>query len=601
MLTHHGLNGTDVRPPRKASGRKQWAKDPSGAGARDGTVIDATFLNDVKGLLVGLCDAYGISLTEGDDTLLAQAVAAAFVVNFEDAALTGTPTAPTADPGTNTTQIATTEFVLAAVAALVDSSPTALNTLNELAAALGDDANFATTVTNALAAKAPLASPALTGNPTAPTQTQADNSTKIATTAYVDTAKAAAIAAAVAAVSGAVSAAYDTLAEVETALGNLSTNKANLNSPALTGTPTAPTPTAADNSTKIATTAYVDAAVAAVGGAGTLKRRAIADITGGGTIQLTDKGHQIDIASGTGTLAFDPVATLGDGHSCIVRNLGTGDVTLNPDGAETIDGLANWILYPGGCILVQCDGSALRSTLLTPMRKRFTASGTFTKPGCGTIARIHLVAGGGAGGRAANTTNHVAFGGGGGEGILIDLPLSSLGTTESVTVGTGAPAQTVNSTPGADGNDSTFGSLLTARGGKGGGAQLANTADGAWLGGMGGDANDVTANVFATMASANLAMSLASRYQSGHGGGSLSVSSSVSGVVRAGSSVIGGGGGGSRTVQGPTNGTEGKSTIGGNGGVAPGGAGTVPGGGGAGHVNTNSGAGADGWCDITIH
>lgn len=71
---------------------------------------------------------------------------------------TGTPKAPTATAGTNTTQIATTEFVTAAVAAaisaLVDSSPAALDTLKELATALGNDANFSTTVTNALANKA---------------------------------------------------------------------------------------------------------------------------------------------------------------------------------------------------------------------------------------------------------------------------------------------------------------------------------------------------------------------------------------------------------------------------------------------------------------
>ncbi|HGF3591434.1 TPA: phage tail protein, partial [Escherichia coli] len=70
-------------------------------------------------------------------------------------ALTGTPTTPTARQGTNNTQIANTAFVMAAIAALVDSSPDALNTLNELAAALGNDPNFATTMTNALAGKQP--------------------------------------------------------------------------------------------------------------------------------------------------------------------------------------------------------------------------------------------------------------------------------------------------------------------------------------------------------------------------------------------------------------------------------------------------------------
>ena len=70
--------------------------------------------------------------------------------------LTGTPTAPTAPQTTNNQQLATTAFVKAALAALVASSPAALDTLNELAAALGNDPNFATTMTNALANKQPL-------------------------------------------------------------------------------------------------------------------------------------------------------------------------------------------------------------------------------------------------------------------------------------------------------------------------------------------------------------------------------------------------------------------------------------------------------------
>lgn len=69
-------------------------------------------------------------------------------------ALTGTPTTPTAAPGTNSTQIASTAFVAAALAALLGSTPAALDTLDELAQALGDDPNFATTVINGLAGKA---------------------------------------------------------------------------------------------------------------------------------------------------------------------------------------------------------------------------------------------------------------------------------------------------------------------------------------------------------------------------------------------------------------------------------------------------------------
>ena len=86
---------------------------------------------------------------------------------------------------------------------------------------------------------APLASPALTGTPTAPTASALDDSTKVATTAYADTAVGV----------------ETTRAEAAEAL------KAPLASPALTGTPTAPTKTALTNNTDIATTAYTDSAV----------------------------------------------------------------------------------------------------------------------------------------------------------------------------------------------------------------------------------------------------------------------------------------------------------------------------------------------------
>lgn len=69
--------------------------------------------------------------------------------------LTGTPKAPTPATGNNSTLLATTAFVQAAIAQLVASSPEALDTLNELAAALGNDPNFATitTLTHSLSAE----------------------------------------------------------------------------------------------------------------------------------------------------------------------------------------------------------------------------------------------------------------------------------------------------------------------------------------------------------------------------------------------------------------------------------------------------------------
>ena len=104
----------------------------------------------------------GTNTTQIASTAFVQAVvtalnnALALKAPLASPALTGTPTAPTAAQTVNNTQIATTAFVKSALAALVGSSPAALDTLNELAAALGNDPNFATTVTNALAGKQPL-------------------------------------------------------------------------------------------------------------------------------------------------------------------------------------------------------------------------------------------------------------------------------------------------------------------------------------------------------------------------------------------------------------------------------------------------------------
>ena len=82
-------------------------------------------------------------------------------------------------------QAATQSYVDTSITNLIGGAPGALDTLNELAAAINDDASFASSVTTSLATKAPLASPALTGTPTAPTASTATNNTQIATTAFV--------------------------------------------------------------------------------------------------------------------------------------------------------------------------------------------------------------------------------------------------------------------------------------------------------------------------------------------------------------------------------------------------------------------------------
>ena len=121
------------------------ASDASGASLSKSATV--TLTGDVTG-----------SGTFSDDSV---SIETTFVNSPE---FSGVPTAPTAEAGTNTTQIATTAFVSTAVSNLIDTAPDALNTLNELAAALNDDADFSTTVTDAIAAKVSKSGDTMTGD-----------------------------------------------------------------------------------------------------------------------------------------------------------------------------------------------------------------------------------------------------------------------------------------------------------------------------------------------------------------------------------------------------------------------------------------------------
>jgi len=121
------------------------------------TKITSRVLADNAVLTANITDANVTTAKVADNAVTGDKVA-------DDVALAGNPTTTTQSAGNNTTRIATTAFVSTAVANLADSAPDALNTLNELAAAMGDDANFSTTVTNSIAAKLPLAGGTMTGN-----------------------------------------------------------------------------------------------------------------------------------------------------------------------------------------------------------------------------------------------------------------------------------------------------------------------------------------------------------------------------------------------------------------------------------------------------
>lgn len=161
---------------------------------------------------------------------------------------TGSPLVPTAPPGSATTQAASTAFVTNAVA----GSVVGVSSFNTRTGAVVFNASDLASVGGA-----PLVSPAFTSNPTAPTPSAGDNSTRIATTAYVETA--------IGNLPSGVATWNGRSGTVTLALSDVtSVGGAPLASPAMTGTPSAPTPPPLDNSTRLATTAFVEAALPAV-------------------------------------------------------------------------------------------------------------------------------------------------------------------------------------------------------------------------------------------------------------------------------------------------------------------------------------------------
>jgi len=183
-------------------------------------------------------------------------------------ALTGIPTAPTAANGTSTTQLATTAFVMNEIGAI----SAGVTTWNGRSGAVSLTQNDVTAVGGLVNP-----SPGLTGTPTAPTPAPTDSSTNIATTAFVHNLLAAYAGASVGALPPAspntgslwfnTSASPNQLNVWNGSAWVVTTNTsgyAPLASPALSGTPTAPTAGAGTNSQQIATTAFVTAAIAAL-------------------------------------------------------------------------------------------------------------------------------------------------------------------------------------------------------------------------------------------------------------------------------------------------------------------------------------------------
>jgi hypothetical protein len=164
--------------------------DINAAAAIDWTKLGIS--STVSSTEIGYVDGVTSAIQTQLDAKLATATAASTYAPLASPALTGVPTAPTAAANTNTTQIATTAYVQTEITDLIAAAPGALDTLNELATALGNDAAFSTTVTNALATKLPLAGGTMSGaiamgtNKITGLGTPTSN-TDAATKAYADT------------------------------------------------------------------------------------------------------------------------------------------------------------------------------------------------------------------------------------------------------------------------------------------------------------------------------------------------------------------------------------------------------------------------------
>ena len=165
----------------------------------DGVTADYTELNILDGATLSTAELNildGVTATTAELNYV-DGVTSGIQGQLDDKAplaspsLTGTPLAPTATPGTNNTQIATTAYADAAVAAIVDGAPDLLNTLNELAAAINDDENFASTLTTLAGEKVAKSGDTMTGL----LVLSADPSAELgaATKQYVDQAEADAI------------------------------------------------------------------------------------------------------------------------------------------------------------------------------------------------------------------------------------------------------------------------------------------------------------------------------------------------------------------------------------------------------------------------
>jgi hypothetical protein len=289
---------------------------------------------------------------------------------------------------------------------------------------------------------------------------------------------------------------------------------------------------------------------------------------------LSDTSKFIDITSGTFTQTFGAAASLAAGWHVYIRNSGSGDITLDPNASELIDGLTSYIMYPQECRLITCDGTAFTSVVVHPFSKTFLTSSTFTKPPCYSFFGGQLW-GGGNSGQKAGAGSTLAQGGGGGGCLPFTVLASKLSTSTSITVGAGGAAKTTAGvglvgTPSALVGVVTNGiAATTYDAGAGLGASVQNP--------VGFEGNNATAPTMPIMWGGAGCHSAGGVGRDAVNGGAGGGGATAANVASAGGTSIGGGNGGAASLAG--NGVDGVQPSGGGGGTQTG---------------TQSGAGANG-------
>jgi hypothetical protein len=196
-------------------------------------------------------------------------------------------------------------------------------------------------------------------------------------------------------------------------------------------------------------------------------------------LAAADNGTMIDITgASTFTQTFTAAATLASGWYCYYRNSGTGDVTLDPNSGEHIDGIDSYIMYPGECRLIQCDGSGFNTIIISPFNKTFTGTGTFTKPPGYSVFEGLLWGAGGAApclevtGLTMETYTYLCAGAGG-ACVPFVTPSADMGATADVTIGASSggssslalTSRTITAYGGGSGVSGVLTTYLTAGGG----------------------------------------------------------------------------------------------------------------------------------------